>query len=111
MPAWSEALIAYFIEAATDLEDAGLGADDVRQVAEAAARHRAVLDEITEPRLLHGDLWTVNVMIDPDAPESTITGVCDCDRASWGDPLAARERSSFGQWDAFPDQHRRSGIL
>jgi hypothetical protein len=39
VPAWSEALIAYFIEAATDLEDAGLGADDVRQVAEAAARH------------------------------------------------------------------------
>jgi len=63
----------------------GLDATDVREVIAAAEKHRAVLDEITEPRLLHGDLWTVNVMIDPDAPHPTITGVFDCDRTSWGD--------------------------
>ena len=41
---------------------------------------------MTEPRLLHGDLWTVNLMIAPGVAVPTITGVCDGDRTSWGDP-------------------------
>jgi aminoglycoside phosphotransferase (APT) family kinase protein len=85
---WSQALIGYFEDAAADLQDAGLDAEDARRLAGAADRHRAVLDEISRPRLLHGDLWTVNVLIDPDAPEPRITGVVDSDRAWWGDPLA-----------------------
>jgi aminoglycoside phosphotransferase (APT) family kinase protein len=80
---WSEAVIASFEEIAADLPSSG-----VREICAAAAAHRRVLDEITEPRLLHGDLWTINLMIDPDAPEPTICGVFDCDRASWGDPAA-----------------------
>ncbi|MFD3486269.1 hypothetical protein [Streptomyces sp. NPDC058665] len=31
-----------------------------REVATVATRDRAVLDEITEPRLLTGDSWTVH---------------------------------------------------
>ncbi|GAA1332944.1 aminoglycoside phosphotransferase family protein [Pseudonocardia xinjiangensis] len=85
---WSAAVIACLEDTAADLDDAGLDATDVRAVAEAAARDRAVLDEIVEPRLLHGDLWTVNVMLDPGATEPTISGVFDHDRASWGDPEA-----------------------
>ena len=85
---WSQALIGYFTDAAADLRDAGLDADDAHQLAEAADRHRAVLEEISQPHLLHGDLWTVNVLIDPDAPEPRIAGVVDCDRGWWGDPLA-----------------------
>ncbi|NUK21071.1 phosphotransferase family protein, partial [Streptomyces lunaelactis] len=84
---------------------------------------RAVLDEIVEPRLLHGDLWTVNVMIASGAAEPTITGVFDCDRTSWGDPqsdwpirMASRqpgtERDAF--WETYgppvstPGSERRS---
>jgi aminoglycoside phosphotransferase (APT) family kinase protein len=107
---WSEAVVASLADTAADLDDAGLDSTDVREVAAIAIRHRAVLDEITEPRLLHGDLWTVNVMIAPDAPEPTITGVFDCDRTSWGDPesdwpifMAGKrpgtERDAF--WDAY----------
>lgn len=85
---WSEALIAYFDDIAADLSDSGLDAIDIRDIATLAARRRSVLDEITEPRLLHGDLWNANLMIAPGAPEPTITGVFDCDRTLWGDPLA-----------------------
>lgn len=60
---WSDAVIAFLADLAADLDDAGLDSADVRQVAAAAHEHEAVLDEVTEPRLLHGDLWTVNVMI------------------------------------------------
>jgi aminoglycoside phosphotransferase (APT) family kinase protein len=83
---WSEAVIAFFADLAADLDDAGLDPADVREVAAAAGKYEAVLDEVTEPRLLHGDLWTVNVMMDPGAAEPTISGVFDNDRTSWGDP-------------------------
>jgi aminoglycoside phosphotransferase (APT) family kinase protein len=124
-PTWSQAVIGCLEDTAADLDDAGLDADDVRQVAAAAARHRSVLDRITEPRLLHGDLWTVNVMIDPAAPEPTITGVYDCDRAWWGDPdsdwavFLARRRptperaafwQSYGPLDGSPGAPLRSLI-
>jgi len=42
----------------------------------------------TEPRMLSGDLWTVNMMLADGAPEPTITRVLDMDRTSWGDPAA-----------------------
>jgi aminoglycoside phosphotransferase (APT) family kinase protein len=85
---WSESVIASLNDTAADLDDAGLDAADVRDVAAVADQYRACLDEIVEPRLLHGDLWTVNVMIAPGAAEPTITGVFDGDRASWGDPAS-----------------------
>jgi aminoglycoside phosphotransferase (APT) family kinase protein len=112
---WSQALIGYFEDAAADLQDAGLDAGDARRLAEAAARHRDVLDEISRPRLLHGDLWTVNLLIDADAPEPRITGVVDCDRGWWGDPLAdwtihrarqrhgAEHRAFFDSYGPLPD--------
>jgi aminoglycoside phosphotransferase (APT) family kinase protein len=117
---WSAALIAYFEDTAADLDDAGLDATDVRAIAQAAARNRAVLDEIVEPRLLHGDLWTVNVMLDPGAAEPTICGVFDHDRASWGDPEAdwtvhmalrrpGTERDSF--WESYGDLSPTPGAV
>lgn len=81
---WGEAVIAYFADLVADLDDVGLDSTDVREAADAAEKHRAVLDEVTEPRLLHGDLWTVNVMMQPGAAEPTISGVFDNDRTSWG---------------------------
>ncbi|WP_433440633.1 hypothetical protein [Nonomuraea sp. CA-141351] len=60
----------------------GLDAADIRKAAALAEEHRSVLDEITEPRLLAGDLWTVNTMIAAGAPEPTITGVLDLDRTA-----------------------------
>lgn len=109
---WSEAVAAYFTDLAADLDDIGLDSRDVRQVADGVARDRTVLDAVTVPRLLHGDLWTVNVMLEPDADEPVICGVFDNDRASWGDPeadwpiyMAARKPGSTR--DAFWDGYGR----
>lgn len=108
---WSEAMLASMRNIAADLKDAGVEAGDVSDAVAVTVQNREVLDEITEPRLLTGDLWIVNVMIDPDAASPRITGVCDCDRASWGDresdwPLmmagrvAGTARDAF--WDTYP---------
>lgn len=107
---WSEAVIAFFADLAADLDDVGLDSADVREVAAAADKHHAVLDEVTEPRLLHGDLWMVNVMMEPGAAEPTISGVFDNDRTSWGDPesdwtifMAAKKPGT--ERDAFWETH------
>ncbi len=84
---WSQALVSQFEALAADQVDAGLDPDGCRRIIDLARHHRAVLDDIPGPRLLHGDLWTLNILIDAAAAEPTITGVLDSDRACWGDPL------------------------
>jgi aminoglycoside phosphotransferase (APT) family kinase protein len=107
---WSAAVCATLSDIIADLDDANLAADDARNVLEIAVRGKAILDEVREPRLLHGDLWTINVMLSEDAPEPTVTGLFDCDRVTWGDPesdwaiyrAAGRpgtERDAF--WDGY----------
>jgi aminoglycoside phosphotransferase (APT) family kinase protein len=112
---WSEALTDQLLAAAGDFDGAGLDSGDVRRVAAAAGVHRAVLDTVSQPRLLHGDLWRLNILLDPDAAEPTITGVLDCDGASWGDPMAdwtihrIRQRPG-AEADAFWDTYGRPAM-
>lgn len=47
--------------------------------------HGAALDEVTEPRLVHTDLWPGNLFVDPGT--GALLGVIDPERALWGDPL------------------------
>lgn len=103
---WSDALFTWFDRACADLVDDGLDAADVVALVKAADRNRAVLDQVTEPRLLHGDLWVGNTMLAEEAPVPTITGVFDGDRAWWGDPEAdwpvyLALRKPGGERDAF----------
>jgi hypothetical protein len=109
-PTLSQAVIASLEAIASDIDNAGLRSGDVRDVADCARDNHAMLDEITEPRMLSGDLWTVNVMLAADAAVPTITGLFDIDRTWWGDPLAdwpirmaaakpGTERDAF--WDGY----------
>ncbi|MFC0057795.1 phosphotransferase family protein [Streptomyces actinomycinicus] len=108
-PTWSAAVVASLHAIADDLSASSLDATDVRAVADLATEHRNVLDEIREPHLLTGDLWTVNTMLSTEAPEPVITGVLDLDRTLFGDPAAdwtirmasakQDERTAF--WDAY----------
>ncbi|WP_442790498.1 phosphotransferase family protein [Nonomuraea sp. NBC_01738] len=121
---WSAALLALFGELVEDTERIGVDAASLVGIASSAERDRGILDEIVEPRLLHGDLWIINVMVaDPDeAEEPVITGVFDCDRTLWGDPEAdwtiemvtrkpGTERDAFwdtyGKLNATPEAVRR----
>ena len=107
---WSEAFRGFLSGVAAAHDDAGLDASDIQETIALAAKQPDVFDEITEPRLLHGDLWMTNVMISPTAAEPVVTGLCDCDRAWWGDPAAdfavfrvsqrpGTERDAF--WDTY----------
>lgn len=54
----------------------------------------SVLDEVTQPALVHWDLWDGNIFVDPETKE--ITGILDCERALWGDPLMEVNFGAFG---------------
>jgi aminoglycoside phosphotransferase (APT) family kinase protein len=111
---WSEVVIASFTQIADDLEQAGLDAADVREAAALADRGRATLDEVKDPRLLTGDLWTVNCLLDPSAPEARISGVLDFDRTEFGDPAAdwtirmaqAKDDEREAFWESYGDLDR-----
>lgn len=49
------------------------------------AETQTFLSDVSEPRLVHWDLWDGNVFVDPDSGE--FVGVIDFERALYGDPL------------------------
>jgi aminoglycoside phosphotransferase (APT) family kinase protein len=60
-----------------------------------------VLDEIASPCLVHWDLWDGNIFVDPETRQ--ITGIIDCERALWGDPLMEVNFGAFGVNPALMD--------
>jgi aminoglycoside phosphotransferase (APT) family kinase protein len=85
---WSDSVLAVLANVIADMIELQLDAHDFRQAFAAITLNSDLLDEITEPRLLHGDLWTPNILLAEDGREPKIVGLVDHDRAWWGDPAA-----------------------
>jgi fructosamine-3-kinase len=60
-------------------------------------KHRNAFAEVTQPQLVHWDLWEGNVFIAQDGGEPCICGIIDFERAFWGDPLS---ENPFGRGPA-----------
>ncbi|MNN37876.1 Phosphotransferase enzyme family protein [compost metagenome] len=81
---WWEVFRAMMSDLLADARDAKLtlpAADE--EIMALLDKHRAALEEVTIPRLVHWDLWDGNLFIE----DGHITGIIDCERALWGDPL------------------------
>jgi aminoglycoside phosphotransferase (APT) family kinase protein len=75
----------------------------------AVAEGGYALDEVTEPRLVHFDLWPGNVFVAPTGEgEHRVTGLIDHERAFWGDPAAELVSLAFGG-DTGPDSDLVAG--
>jgi aminoglycoside phosphotransferase (APT) family kinase protein len=59
-----------------------------RQVARLVEACAPALDAVTEPRLVHFDLWDGNVLVDPSGAPPRLAALIDGERAFFGDPLA-----------------------
>jgi len=70
------------------------------------------LDEVSEPRLVHFDLWPGNIFVDlgDDGESARIAGLIDHERAFWGDPAAELVSLALGG-DAGPDSDLVAGYL
>ena len=111
-PSWSLVVLDWLITIVQDSEDAQLDATDIRHLFDIAQAHREILDEITCPQLLHGDLWTVNLLVKRDEEGPRIVAVLDSDRMAWGDPLAdwtmfLLQRNAGTEVDAFWETYGR----
>lgn len=83
---WREAFTAMVEAVLADADRFGVELPDVRP-AFAARAH--LLDEVTEPVLVHFDLWEANVFLAGGEAEGyRIEGIIDPERAVFGDPLA-----------------------
>ncbi|WP_063794052.1 phosphotransferase family protein [Streptomyces graminilatus] len=80
------------------------------EIRELVAGGGDALDEVTEPRLVHFDLWPGNIFVDPaeDGTHARITGLIDHERAFWGDPAAELVSLAFGG-DTGPDSDLVAG--
>jgi aminoglycoside phosphotransferase (APT) family kinase protein len=85
---WSETVIDRMARTVRAARDLRLEAADLARILEMIRAHPEPLDEIRVPRLLHGDLWLFNLLIDRGDDGPSIAGVLDADRAWWGDPMA-----------------------
>ena len=76
------------------------------------------LDEITEPRLVHTDLWLGNILVRTDAERPEFGAIIDADRAFWGDPMYefSSIRWAYGEptfWEGYgeaPAQDRNARL-
>jgi aminoglycoside phosphotransferase (APT) family kinase protein len=87
-PSWSQAILHRLVRAAQAMQDARLDMADMRAVLDIVRAQTSLLDAIKQPRLLHGDLWLFNILVDRGADGPSIVGVLDADRAWWGDSMA-----------------------
>ncbi|HLG76749.1 MAG TPA: phosphotransferase [Ktedonobacteraceae bacterium] len=103
---WSETVVDCLETIIRDLVDIQLDATDVRSLLSIAQANQGFLDEITQPCLLHGDLWTVNILVKRSEAGPRIVAILDSDRTSWGDPMAdwtmfLLQRAAGTEVDAF----------
>jgi aminoglycoside phosphotransferase (APT) family kinase protein len=85
---WQDAILERFARISQSMEAQKLPNPDFEAILKLVHAQSALFDEIVLPRLLHGDLWTFNLLITRDERGPQITGVLDPDRAWWGDPQA-----------------------
>ena len=85
---WSELIRDRFAKISESLMIHELEIPAFANISDIAYANASLLEEIQTPSLLHGDLWTFNLLIGQDTGKPTITGVLDVERAWWGDPLA-----------------------
>ncbi|MGW0084785.1 phosphotransferase family protein [Streptomyces sp. NPDC003393] len=85
----------------------GVSPEDIREL---VAEGGYALDEVTEPRLVHFDLWPGNIFVHlaDDGTNTRITGLIDHERAFWGDPAAELVSLAFGG-DTGPDSDLVAG--
>lgn len=109
---WGQVFAALMADLLTDGRRLGVQLPaSYEEIEEAVAAKLPFLDEVTEPRLVHWDLWNGNVFVH----EGRIHAIIDWERALWGDPLfeyyfgkmEPSEAFYRGYGNRFDSQHER----
>ncbi len=87
-PSWNEAIVDRLEHTIQAGREKQLEIPDFASIVEVIRSHPGLLDEVQTPRLLHGDLWSFNILVQRNESKPSIVGILDADRSWWGDPLA-----------------------
>lgn len=83
---WSVAFARLVDDVLADATDAGVQLPvSTTDITDLVASQTAALDMVTEPHLVHWDLWDLNVFV--DSVTLDVVGLIDFERALWADPL------------------------
>lgn len=85
---WSHTVIDHMEHTLKLTKNNQIEVPNLAHIMEVVRVHPERLDEIQVPRLLHGDLWLFNLLINRGKNGPSIVGILDADRAWWGDPMA-----------------------
>jgi aminoglycoside phosphotransferase (APT) family kinase protein len=104
---WTEVFRRLLNDVLADGQDAGVELPVSYADIEIEIEKRiTALDEVTEPCLVHWDLWDGNIFIH----EGKISGIVDFERAIWGEPLFEYYFGKFGDSSSFEEGYGR-GIV
>jgi len=104
---WSTAVAHITQIMRQDLAAMGLDRPATQTYADLLAAGQALLDEVSVPHLVHGDLWPKNGLIDRSQAPPQIVGLLDAERGIWGDPLAEWIFYYYEVPDVFWDMYGR----
>ena len=85
---WHDVILDRFARIAQSLKHYHADISYFSVISELLSSAQSVFNEIHEPRLLHGDMWTFNLLVRRKNGRPILSGVLDAERAWWGDPLA-----------------------
>lgn len=98
---WSEFIVDMVDGLIADCQTFAINCAEIADYRRLLAQLVAHLDQVTTPRLLHGDLWPRNVLFDGAGEDIHITAVIDAERAFWGDPVSDWVLILYGVPEAF----------
>ena len=99
-PTWSQTILDRFERVTSAMDHVQLDMTDLQSLFTIVQDHITTLDEVQQPRLLHGDLWLFNILIERSVAGPNIVGILDADRAWWGDPLADWTMFVLAKWSS-----------
>lgn len=98
---WSEFIADNVAGMITDAKRLGVYHGEIQTYESLLPNFYEELDKIKEAKLLHGDLWPRNVIIEGQGKDIHIKAVLDAERAFWGDPISDWVLIQYGVPDAF----------
>jgi aminoglycoside phosphotransferase (APT) family kinase protein len=98
---WSEFIMANVEGMVADCQRLGVLCEEIESYLGLLPNYLQMLDQVDTAKLLHGDLWPRNVIIDGTGEDIHITAVIDGERAFWGDPASDWVLILYGVPDDF----------
>tara|TARA_B110000037_G_scaffold220214_1_gene287248 strand:- start:1471 stop:2439 length:969 start_codon:yes stop_codon:yes gene_type:complete len=98
---WSEFIADNIEGMVKDCRRHGVSCEEIEIYLRQLKHFTKTLDKVKTPKLLHGDLWPRNVIIDGGGTDIHLKAVIDGERAFWGDPISDWVLILYGVPDAF----------